>query len=101
MPWADPEKNEQAVRNWRAAHPGYSSRYDRTRIETVSRYALLDEDLKQQRVLYGMSHRKDEHPEAYRQRERQWIQATAFWSGDDDGSGSPRRRTRLYDEERP
>jgi hypothetical protein len=99
MPWADPARNAAAVVRWRQEHPGYWRRYERRpAAATVSRYAVLDEDLAQQRALYSLSRRRDEDPAVYRQRERRWIQATAFWSGDDDGSGTPRRRPGLDDE---
>jgi hypothetical protein len=97
MPWADPEKNAEAVRRWREAHPGYWQRYPRQRV-TVSRYALLDEDVRQQAALHRLSRRKADHPDLYRRNERRWIQATDFWSGDTDGQGPARRRIELDDE---
>jgi hypothetical protein len=99
MPWADPERNAEAVRRWRAAHPGYSSRYAHSRTLSISRYRVLDEDVAQQCALYKLSRRRDDCPEAYRRRERRWIQTTDYWSGDDaDGSGKARRRAGLDDE---
>ena len=97
MPWADPERNAEAVRRWRAAHPGYSRRYDRRRVPTISRYAVLDEDLAQQEALHRLSRRKCDEPSAFRARERQWIQATAFWAVDDE-LGAGRRRAGQPDE---
>lgn len=99
MPWADPERNAEAVRRWRAAHPGYWRRYDRaSRVGTVSRYAVLDEDILQQGALYMLSRCASDDPSTYRLRERRWIQATDFWSGDSDGQGTTRRRAQLDDE---
>ena len=98
MPWSDPEKNAAAVRRWRAANPGYWRRYDRHRNLTVSRYAVLDEDVAQQAELHRLSRRKADDAEEYRHRERRWIQETAFWSGEDDGSGTYRRRAEQPDE---
>lgn len=99
MPWADPEKNAEAVRQWRVAHPGYWRRYRPSQTEvTISRYQALDEDLKQQAELYRLSRRKADDPKVYRQRERQWIHATGFWSGENDGQGAPHRRARQLDE---
>jgi len=96
MPWADPEKNAEAVRRWRAAHPGYAGRYARSCSLTVSRYACLDEDLAQQVELHRISRRREDDPKAYRLRERRWIQATAYWTSD-DASGTHRRRVESDD----
>ena len=99
MPWADPEKNAAAGARWRAAHPGYWRRYYRPpRAARISRYAVLDEDVAQQAALFRLSRRKADDPGAYRRRERQWIQATDFWDGGDDGSGIHSRRANLDDE---
>lgn len=97
MPWADPEKNAEAVRRWRVAHPGYW-RERPPRNLTVSRYRCLDEDVAQQAALCSLSRRKADCPKAYRARERRWIQSTDFWSGEDDGQGATRRRSQLHDE---
>ena len=99
MPWADPEKNAEAVRRWRVAHPGYSRRYARSsRGLTQSRYSVLEEDVSQQTELHRLSRRKVDDPIEYRRRERRWIQATDFWSGDNDGQGQTRRRASFDDE---
>ena len=90
MPWADPEKNAEAVRRWRARHPGYWRAYPRER-RTVSLYRMLDEDVAQQRELYRLSRRKADDPNVYRARERQWIQAATFWTV--NGSGAAERGT--------
>jgi len=86
MPWADPEKNAEAVRRWRTRNPGYWRNSARTRELPISRHQVLDEDLAQQAELYRLSRRKADHPTAYRQRERRWINATV-WGGEhlDDG----------------
>jgi hypothetical protein len=98
MPWADPEKNAEAVRRWRAAHPGYSSHYAHPSHLTQSRYSVLEEDIKQQTALYRLSRCKADDPAEYRRRERRWIQTTDFWIlGDDNGQDQTRRRTRLND----
>jgi hypothetical protein len=95
MPWADPEKNAEAVRRWRARNPGYWRRSNRARDEPpISRYQALSEDLTQQGELFRLSRRKADDPQAYRLRERRWIAATAFWSSDVD---EPERRDRTDD----
>lgn len=86
MPWRDPEKNVEAVRRWRAAHPGYWRRYARDAEYPINRYKVLDEDIAQQRALYRLSRRNADRPELYRRRERQWIQTTyRSLEGPDDG----------------
>lgn len=99
MPWADPDKNAEAVRRWRVAHPGYWRKYAAGKPLTqppVSLYQALEEDLAQQRELYRLSRRKADDPVEYRRRERAWIAATTIWTL--DGSGNTGRRTEQHDE---
>jgi hypothetical protein len=82
MPWADPEKNAEAVRRWRARNPGYWRNSTRARDEPpLSRHQVLNEDLAQQAELFRLSRRKDDDPKAYRLRERRWISSTV-WGGE-------------------
>ena len=82
MPYSDPDREAEYQAAWRAAHPGYWRGRRRIRPLPVSRYQALDEDLAQQRELHRLSRRAEDDPDAYRRRERQWIQAT--WRELDD-----------------
>lgn len=80
MPYADPDREAECQARWRAAHPEYwRGRARRTVMPVpVSRYQVLEEDLAQQRVVFALSHRRADDPDAYRLRERRWIQATVW-----------------------
>lgn len=74
---------------WRAYNARTGDRHVNRRELPIRQHEILKEDLEQQRVLYRLSRRKDDCPEAYKRREMAFVRLTRpmVYSMDGDERG--------------